>query len=105
MEKEYISAEDGAAAVPQEATAGRLYMNPKDHKRPDPVTNIPPMREVVSGSGSNTEGLSKIVTHYINPVNKSQPSYLEDTRHILAEIRDINETLSPLPLNTRLVKN
>ena len=74
------------AAVPQEATAGRLYMNPKDHKRPDPVTNIPPMREVVSGSGSNTEGLSKIVTHYINPVNKSQPSYTTNLSRFILKV-------------------
>ena len=66
----------------------------------DLVTNMPPMREVVSGFGSNTEGLSKVVTHYINPINRKQPSY---TRHILAEVQDINRTLSPLPSITRLV--
>ena len=49
-----ICQEDAAIMVPKEPTAGRLYMNPKDHKTPDPVTNLPPVREVVSGSGSNT---------------------------------------------------
>ena len=103
VEKGLICPEDAAIMVPKEPTAGRLYMNPKDHKKLDLVTNMPPMREVVSGSGSNTEGLSKVVTHYINPINRQQPSYLEDTRHILAEVQDINRTLSPLPSTTRLV--
>ena len=103
VERELICTEDAAIMLPQEPTPGRFYMNPKDHKRPDPVTNLPPMREVVSGSGSNTEGISKVVTYYINPVNRKQPSYLEDTRHILAEIKEINQTLSPLPQTTRLV--
>ena len=57
----------------------------------------------ISGSGSNTEGLSKLVTHYINPVNRRQPSYLEDTRHILEVIKEVNQTMSPLPPTTRIV--
>ena len=46
VEKGLICQEDAVIMVPNEPTAGRLYMNPKDHKKPDIVTNLPPMREV-----------------------------------------------------------
>ena len=36
-------------------------------------------------------------------MNRKQPSYLEDTRHILEVIKESNQTMSPLPATTRLV--
>ena len=54
-----ICQEDAAIVVPEEAEAGCLHMNPKGYKTPDPVTNLQPKRKVVSGHGSNTEGLKQ----------------------------------------------
>ena len=99
----FICQEDGFIMVPKEAKAARFNLNSKDHKPPDPLTGVPPWREVVSGSGSNTEGCSKLITHYLNPINRALKSYLEDTRHMLYKVKNINETLSPLHPHTRLI--
>ena len=69
----------------------------------DATTGLPPWREVVSGSGSNTEGASKIVNFFLNPLNMKVASYLQDTRHMLAKLKSINEERGPLPMQTRLV--
>ena len=103
VEKGYICEEDGAVMVPKEPTAARFYMNSKDHKPIDPRTGVPPWREVISGSGSNTEGSSRIVNHHLNPINKKLPSYIEDTRHMLIRVRNIIQHNAPLHPLTRLV--
>ena len=59
--KEFLCPEDGGEMVPKEPKAARFYMNNKNHKPVDPRYGVPPWREVVSGSGSNTEGASKVV--------------------------------------------
>ena len=99
----FICGEDAKLAVPREPTSGRFYMNSKDHKQPDPTTGVPPWREIVSGSGSNTEGCSKIINHYLNPIMQDLKSYLQDSRHMLEKIKRINDQLSPLPDNTRMI--
>ena len=50
----YISPAGVALMVPEEPRPGRLYSLVKDHKPVDPETGMPPLREVVSGLGSNT---------------------------------------------------
>ena len=54
------------------------------------------MREVVSGSGSNTEFLSAFVDHHPQAEVKKLPSYIEDTPDLLREIGKRND-LGPLP--------
>ena len=73
-EKGFISVEDAMDMVPLEPKAARFYMNSKDHKPVDPRTGVPPWREVVSGSGSNTEGASKIVNYYLNQSTGKWPA-------------------------------
>ena len=77
-------------------------MNSKDHKPIDPLTGVPPWRKVVSGAWSNTEGCSKLLTYYLNPINRAIKSYLEDTRHMLSKVKKINEEVVPLPPHIRL---
>ena len=60
----YISEADANLMVPDKPTPGRLYGLVKDHKPPVSGSNIPPLREVVSGSGSNTEFISAYVDHH-----------------------------------------
>ena len=74
-----------------EPKPGRLYGNPKDHKQCIPDTGHPPLREVVSNSGSNTQNLGKICTYYIRPVNVQTISYVKDTAHVLRRIKKLND--------------
>ena len=50
--REYISQKDAILMVPDKPTPGKLYNLVKDHKPVEPSSNLPPLREVVSGSGS-----------------------------------------------------
>ena len=68
----------------------------KDHKPTDPVTGLPPLREVVSCSGSTSEYISAYVDHHLKPEVKKLPSFVEDTPHFLREIEQRN-ALGPLP--------
>ena len=103
VEQGYICAEDGNNMVTKEPKAGRMYMNSKNHKPVDPETGVPPWREIVGGSGSQTEGASKIVNYFLNPINMKVASYLEDSRDMLAKVKVINETQAPLPAQSRMV--
>ena len=103
VENEYIGEEDGMNMVPKEPKAARFYMSSKNHKPVVPETGVPPWREVASGSGSNTEGASKICSHYLNPINMKVASYLEDTRHMVVKVKDLNRRSAPLSKSTRLV--
>ena len=53
--------------------------------------------------GSNTEGGSRIVNYYLNPLNRKVDSYLEDGRHMLVKVGKMNRTQAPFPPQTRIV--
>jgi len=89
----YIHKKDVPFLYPESPKAGRLYGLVKDHSSKDKWSKsgkIPPLRPVVSMSGANTEGLS----HWVDMLSKKEvpklPSYLEDTRHLLAIIEETN---------------
>ena len=94
----YITPEDGAIMVPEKPSAGRLYGNVKDHKPVAAGKNIPKLREIVSGSGSNTEWVSAYVDHHAKPEVQKLPSYIEDTPDVLRKIAEKNRR-GPLPPN------
>ena len=60
---------------------------------------IPPLREIVSCSGSNTEGLGKLVDSFTRPVDESCSSFLQDTPHLLRLIEQLNN-VGPQPEGT-----
>ena len=98
-EKGWIGDKDAAIAMPSEPTPARLYGNPKVHKPTREDLGIPPLREIVSCSGSNTEGLGKLVDSVTRPVDESCNSFLQDTPHLLRLIEDLN-TAGPQPEGT-----
>ena len=98
-EKGFVSEKDAAVAMPSEPTPARLYGNPKVHKPIREDLGIPPLREIVSCSGSNAEGLAKLVDSFTKPVDESCDSFLEDTPHLLRLIQDLNEA-GPQPSGT-----
>ena len=86
----FVNEKDGKVAMPKEPTPARLYGNPKVHKPIREDIGIPPLREIVSCAGSNTEGLGKIVDSYTRPVDEACPSFIQDTPHLLRLIEEIN---------------
>ena len=87
--------------MPLEPKAGRLYGNPKVHKPVRAELGILPLREIVSCSGSNVEGLGKLVDLYTRPVDEAALSYLQDTPDLLRQIQQLNEA-GPQPAGTTL---
>ena len=82
----FISEEDAKVMVPELPKAGRLYGLVKDHKPVPAGRKIPKLREVVSGSGSNTEFISAFVDHHAKAEVQRLPSYVEDTPDVLRKI-------------------
>ena len=79
-QKGFISDNGAKVMVPEKPSAGRLYGLAKDHKPfLAPNTNIPKLRDVVSGSGSNTKFISAFVDHHAKPEVQKLRSYIEDT--------------------------
>ena len=87
---------DAILMVPDKPTPGKFYGLVKDHKPVEPSSKLPPLREVVSGSGSNTKFLSAFVDHHLKAEVKKLPSYIEETLDLLSEIDKRND-FGPLP--------
>ena len=73
-----------------EKSSARFYALPKVHKDHVPG-EIPPLRPIISGSGSITEGISNFVQDQIKDISKKHPSYLEDTPDLLRHLKDIGD--------------
>ena len=104
VEAGFIHPEDAKEMVPEEAKPGRYYGLAKVHKArrcwPEVAGGrCPPLRSVVSGSGTVAEGIS----HWVDEGAKGEvprlPTYLEDTRHLLQLIQEENEN-GPQPPGT-----
>ena len=79
----YIHPEDVPHLVPSEAKPGRFYGLVENHVEADQCTGpTPPLRPILSGSGSNTEGISHYVDEFAKAEVKKLDSWLEDTRHL-----------------------
>ena len=95
----YVSDGDAALMVTNEPKPGRFYGLVKNHidKESWPAgSNIPPLRPVVSGSGSNTENISLFVDEFAKKEVPKLESYIEDSRDLLQLIEEVNE-LGPQP--------
>ena len=98
----FVSDQDAEAMVPAEPKAVRFYGLVKNHIEQcawPAGSNIPPLRPVVSGSGSNTENISRFVDEFAKHEVPKLPSYIEDSRHLLAQIEEINKD-GPQPAET-----
>ena len=81
---------------PEEKEAGRFYCNFKVHKPHIPMTT-PPVRPIISQSGSICEGIATYVEHFLKPLGIQHESYLQDTPDFLRTVQQINNgpNLSP----------
>ena len=78
---------------PNPACTPLFYGLPKVHK-----PNIP-LQPIVLACHSPTDQLSNYVTHFIQPLVETLPSYIRDCKHFL----QLLESLPPLPENAILV--
>ena len=97
-DKEVISEEEKEWIIPKEVRPANVYANPKAHRRDLPY------RYIISAKGSATENLARWIEIKLKKFSGMHPAYLEDTRHFLRLIEDINIRKGPLDeLNTVLV--
>jgi hypothetical protein len=85
----YVNPQDAKVMVPPEPKPGRFYGLVKNHVDPEQWPGpVPPIRPIVSASGSNTEGISHFVDEHAKSEVKKLESFIEDTRdhlHIISE--------------------
>ena len=83
---------------PEDKVPSRFYCNFKVHKT---YENSPPIRPIISGSGSITENTGKFVAHHLSKVATNHESYLKDTPDFIRKIEELNS--KGLPENTLIV--
>ena len=86
---------------PSDKNPSKLYCNFKIHKPHDPL-GTPPVRPIISGSGSITENISIYVEHYIKEISMQHRAFLQDTPHLLRIIHKINQG-PKIPNNAMIV--
>ena len=96
-----ISKSEFKEMIPQDKNPSTFYCNFKVHKQTE-HNNIPPVRPIISASGSITENISLYVEHHIKETSTKHPSYLQDTPHFLRVIHKVNSG-PKLPENAMLV--
>ena len=99
--KEIITESDARNLLPREPTPGRFYGLVKNQKPIVEGDKIPPLRPVVSGSGSNTEMISWLVDQEAKHMVPKLDSYWQDTPHALREEPWRKRTGGGLSLRTR----
>ena len=87
-DNEIISKQEFDAMCPIGKTTSRFYCNFKIHK---PHQHIPPVRAIISGSGSILENPSKYVDYFLKDLATKHEAYLQDTPEFIRHIEDINK--------------
>ena len=84
-----------------EKNLSNFYHLLKTHKIPPEVENPQewlenhghPLRGIISGKGGPSERLASFVNYFLQPGMKELPSFLQDTKHTLQIIEDINQQI------------
>jgi hypothetical protein len=95
-----ITKDEYEAMCPEGKHPSKFYCNFKIHK-PHEHGTAPPVRPIISGSGSIAENLSKYVDHHIKEGANNHDSFLQDTPDFLRQIEQVNSE-DRLPENTIL---
>lgn len=75
---------------PEEKDPARFYCNFKVQKQNE-HGNIPPVKTIISGSGSITENISIYLDHHIKHIATEHQTYLQDTPHFLRIVNKLNQ--------------
>ena len=81
----YITTDEASAMNPYEKGPGKFYGLFKVHKK-HIIGTPPPLRPIISGSGSIIENTGKFVEHHIKSSAIQHKSYLQDTPHFIRKI-------------------
>ena len=98
-DNEIISKPEFEAMCPESKKASKLYCNFKIHKEHE---HIPPVRAIISGSGSILENPSKFVDFHLKDLADKHESYIQDTPDFIRKVEELNKKTS-LPQNALLV--
>ena len=90
FDNKIITEEELKAMDPSDKNPAKFYCNFKIHK-PHIPTSTPPVRPIISGSGSITENIGIYVENVIKEMSMQHRSYLQDTPHLLRIIHKINK--------------
>ena len=90
LDSKILTKEEFSAMVPMNMNIAKFYAIFKVHK-PHQENSAPPLRPIVSGSGSITENWGIYVDHHIKEVASNHESYLQDTPDFLRKIDKINK--------------
>ena len=101
LDQKILTHEEFSAMDPSDMNLAKFYANFKVHK-PHLKNTAPPLRPIVSGSGSIIENLGIYVDHYIKETAMKHPSHIQDTPDFLRKIYKINKG-PKLPSNAMLV--
>ena len=99
FDNEIISKTELEAMCPDSKTMSKFYCNFKVHKE---YEHIPPVRPIISGSGSLLENPSKFVDYHIKDLATKHETFLEDTQDFLRKVEELNKKVI-LPENALLV--
>ena len=88
--EKYITKNEFDAMSGKEKTPGRFYANFKVHK-PHNHKEAPPVRTIISGSGSITEGITTFVEYHLKESAVTHETYIQDTPDFLRHIAEINK--------------
>jgi hypothetical protein len=99
FDNDIISKQELEAMCPESKTMSKFYCNFKVHKK---YEHIPPVRPIISGSGSLLENPSKFVDYHIKELATKHDTYLQDTPDFLRKVEELNSKGS-LPDNALLV--
>ena len=90
LDAQILTKEEFSAMDPSNMKIARFYATFKLHK-PHKENSAPPLRPIVSGSGSITENLGIYVDHHIKEISTNYQSYIQDTPDFLRKIDKLNK--------------
>ena len=83
FDNEILTKQEFSAMCRESKSTSMFYCNFKIHKE---YEHIPPVRAIISGSGSILENPSKFVDHYLKDIATKHDTYLQDTPDFIQKI-------------------
>ena len=89
------------AMIPSDMNPGKFYSLFKMHKTHE-EGELPPVRPIISGSGSMLENVGIYVEHHVKDLATQHNTFIQDTPDFLRHIKELNDGQT-LPENALLV--
>ena len=90
LEAKIISKEEFEFMDPSEKSVAKFYCNFKVHKE-HLEGEAPPVRPIVSGKNSMTEGIAKFVDYHVKELATLHKTYIQDTPDFLRELEKVSD--------------